>query len=63
MPANEKKPQVEIPEEALIDEFVNEEDVDEEQPVLPQTRPESVSEADWADQQTDVPLDEDDEYS
>ena len=64
MPAHDKKPQLEVPEDALLEDLVDEDHTeDEEQPELPRTKPDTVSEADWADQQTDVPLDEDDEYS
>ncbi|HEY4535185.1 MAG TPA: hypothetical protein VIG71_04345 [Enteractinococcus sp.] len=60
MPANHKKPQIEIPEEELLEHFVAEED--EDQPALPKTpRPATVNEADWVDQHIDVPLDDDDD--
>ena len=63
MPAKNQKPQVEVPEDALIDQFVGDDD-EADQPVLPQAKPETVSEVDWVDQQTDVPIEEDDdEYS
>ena len=62
MAARDKKPRLEIPEEELLDHFVEEEDdLDEEELVLPQTKPDTVSEVDWVDQQTDVPLDEDED--
>jgi len=60
MAAKDKKPQLEIPEEELLDHFVDD-DQDDEDLVLPQTKPESVSEGDWVDQQTDVPIDEDED--
>ncbi|HEY4556731.1 MAG TPA: hypothetical protein VIG82_00910 [Enteractinococcus sp.] len=62
MPARDKKPQLEIPEEELVEHFVAE-DEEEDQLVLPQTKPATVNEADWVDQQIDVPIDEDEEYS
>lgn len=63
MPAKNQKPQVEVPEDALIDQFVGDDD-EADQPVSPQVKPETVSEVDWVDQQTDVPIEEDDdEYS
>ncbi len=62
MPANHKKPQVEIPEEELLERFVD--DDDEDQPVLPQSaKPITVNEADWVDQNIDVPIDDDDDIA
>lgn len=64
MPTRDKKPQLEVPEEALLEDLVDEDqDQDVDQPVLPQAKPDTVSEADWADQQVDVPFDDEDEYS
>lgn len=60
MPAKNQKPQVEVPEEVLIDQFVGDED-EEDQLVVPQAKPDTVSEVDWVDQQTDVPIEEDDD--
>ena len=60
--AKENKPQVEVPEEVLTDQYVDE-DAQDEEPVFTQPRPDTVSEVDWVDQQTDVPVDEDDDYS
>lgn len=64
MPARDKKPQLEVPEDAFLEDLVDEnQDQDDDQPVLPRTKPDTVSEADWADQQVDVPFDDEDEYS
>lgn len=63
MAAKGKKPQLEVPEEELLDDYVDD-DHDEEEPVLPQTKPATVSEGDWVDQQTDVPIEDDeDDYN
>lgn len=62
MSADHKKPQLEVPEEGLLEHFLEDKpaaDI-EDQPVLPQrTVPATVNEADWVDQQLAVPLDED----
>ena len=60
MPAKNQKPQVEVPEEVLIDQFVGD-DEEEDHPVVPQAKPETVSEVDWVAEQTDVPIEEDDD--
>ena len=61
MPADRKKPQLEVPEEELLDPYVEDDD-DEDQPVLPnKPRPLTVNEADWVDQHIDVPVDDDDD--
>lgn len=59
MVAESKKPNLEVPEEDLIEEHATEEG--EAHPVPLDTRSTSVSEADWADQQIDASFDEDDE--
>jgi len=61
MPANHKKPHSETPEEELVEEFSAEED-DVDQPVRPKSsKPITVNEADWVDQNIDVPYDDDEE--
>ncbi|OAV61472.1 hypothetical protein [Enteractinococcus helveticum] len=60
MPANHKKPHSEIPEEELAEQLATD-DNDDEQPIQPKTsKPATVSEADWVDQNIDVPIDDDD---
>lgn len=60
MPANHKKPHSEIPEEELAEQLATD-DTDDEQPIRPKTsKPATVSEADWVDQNIDVPIDDDD---
>ena len=60
MPADRKKPQPEVPEEGLLENFVDAEG-DEDQPILPRTpKPITVNEADWVEQHIDVPVDDDD---
>src|SRR5699024_12170853 len=60
--AKENKPQVEVPEEVLTDQYVGE-DAQDEEPVFTQPRPGTAREVDWADQQTDGTVDGDGEYS
>lgn len=57
MVAESKKPNLEVPEEGLIDEQTD----DESRPTPLDTRETLVNEADWADQQIDASFDEDDE--
>ncbi|NWN88652.1 MAG: hypothetical protein HLX51_08965 [Micrococcaceae bacterium] len=58
MVADHKEPNLEIPEEELIEELSS--DTDDEQFEPLDSRATSVSEADWAGQQMSEPLDEDD---
>lgn len=61
MPADRKKSQLEVPEEGLLEDFIDEEDSDD-QPVLPKTpKPITVNEADWVEQHIDVPVDDDED--
>lgn len=56
MVAEHKKPNLEVPEEALVEQLSD----DDDEPLAPlDSRTTSVSEADWADQQAAVPLEED----
>lgn len=55
-----KSPNLEVPEEELVEQLSSDED-DETRPAPLDTRSTSVSEADWADQQIDASFDEDDE--
>lgn len=58
MVAENKKPNLEVPEEELIEDRSS---GDEEQAFEPlETRATSVSEADWADQQIDASFDDED---
>ena len=63
MPTRDKKPQLEVPEDAFLEDLIDEQNHDEDQPAVPQAKPDTVGEADWADQQVDVPFDDEDEYS
>ena len=58
MVADRKEPNLEIPEDELIEELSS--DADEEQFEPLDSHATSVSEADWADQQMSEPFDEDD---
>ena len=59
MVAEHKKPNLEVPEEALVEQLTSD-DVEEDESLAPlDSRTTSVSEADWADQQAAVPLDDD----
>lgn len=62
MVAKHNKPHIEVPEEALTDQYVKNDDADD-QPTVTPPMPDTVSEVDWVDQQTDVPIDEEDEYA
>lgn len=59
MVAESKKPNLEVPEEDLIDEHTAADD--ESYPTPLDTRETLVSEADWADQQIDASFDDEDE--
>lgn len=58
MVAEHKKPNLEVPEEDLVEQQSS----DEEERLAPlDTRATDVSEADWADQQIDASFDDEDE--
>lgn len=59
MVAEHKKPNLEVPEEALVEQLTSD---DDDEPLAPlDSRTTSVSEADWADQQAAVPLEEEEQ--
>ena len=62
MVGKHQKPQIEVPEEALTDQYVDN-DAEDEQPTVSPPMPDTVSEVDWVDQQTDVPREDDDDYA
>lgn len=62
MVAKHNKPPIEVPEEVLTDQYVDD-DAQDEQPAVPPPRLDAVSEGDWVDQQTDVPIEDDEDYS
>lgn len=59
MPASNKKPHYETPEDELTEKLTADEAEDPEQ-TLARAKPATVSEADWIDQQVVEPLDEED---
>ncbi len=57
MVAEHKKPNLEVPEEDLIEQHSSD---DEQRPAPLENRATNVSEADWADQQIDASFDDED---